>query len=38
MATKSPNVGSHVTRADEIEAFANFKASSPILDVPERHR
>jgi diguanylate cyclase (GGDEF)-like protein len=34
MATKSPNVGSHVTRADEIEAFANFKASSPILDLP----
>ncbi len=37
MATKSPNVGSHVTRADEIEAFANFKASWPITDEPERH-
>jgi diguanylate cyclase (GGDEF)-like protein len=34
MATKSPDIDSHVSRADEIEAFAQFKASSPLLDVP----
>lgn len=34
MAMKSPDIDSHVSRADEIEAFAQFKASSPLLDVP----
>ena len=34
MATKSPDIDSHVPRADEIEAFARFKASSTLLDVP----
>jgi diguanylate cyclase (GGDEF)-like protein len=34
MATKSPDIDSHVSRVDEIEAFAQFKASSPLLDVP----
>jgi diguanylate cyclase (GGDEF)-like protein len=34
MAMKSPDIDSHLSRADEIEAFAQFKASSPLLDVP----
>jgi diguanylate cyclase (GGDEF)-like protein len=34
MAMKSPDFDSHVSRADEIEAFAQFKASSPVLDSP----
>lgn len=34
MATKSPDIDSQISRVDEIEAFANFKASLPNLDVP----
>jgi diguanylate cyclase (GGDEF)-like protein len=34
MAMKSPDIDSHVSRADEIEAFAQFKASSPLLEIP----
>jgi diguanylate cyclase (GGDEF)-like protein len=34
MVIKSPNFDSHVSRVDEIEAFAHFKASLPTLDVP----
>jgi diguanylate cyclase (GGDEF)-like protein len=34
MAMKSPDIDSHVSRADEIEAFAHFKASSPPLEMP----
>jgi|GEM_PF-2414339 len=34
MAMKSPDIDSHISRAEEIEAFAQFKASSPVLDVP----
>jgi diguanylate cyclase (GGDEF)-like protein len=34
MAMKSPDFDSHVSGVDEIEAFANFKASSPLLDSP----
>jgi diguanylate cyclase (GGDEF)-like protein len=34
MAMKSPDFDSHVSRVDEIEAFAQFKASSPNLDMP----
>ena len=35
MPMKSPDFDSHISRAGEIEAFARFKASSPILDAPE---
>jgi diguanylate cyclase (GGDEF)-like protein len=35
MAMKSADSDSHVSRAEEIEAFAQFKASSPLLDMPE---
>jgi diguanylate cyclase (GGDEF)-like protein len=31
---KSPDFDSHVSRVDEVEAFAQFKASSPVLDAP----
>ena len=34
MATKPLEIDSHVSRADEIEAFAQFKASSPLLELP----
>ena len=34
IAMKSPDLDSHVFRVDEIEAFAQFKASSPLLDLP----
>jgi diguanylate cyclase (GGDEF)-like protein len=34
MATNSPDIDSHVSRVDEIEAFAQFKASSPPLEMP----
>ena len=34
MAMKPPDIDSHVSRANEIEAFAQFKASSPVLNVP----
>jgi diguanylate cyclase (GGDEF)-like protein len=33
-AMKSPEIDPHVSRAEEIEAFAQFKASSPLLDMP----
>jgi len=34
MAMKSPDPDSQVSRAEEIEAFSKFKASSPLLNVP----
>jgi diguanylate cyclase (GGDEF)-like protein len=34
MAMKSPDIDSHLSRADEIEAFAQFKASAPLLEMP----
>jgi len=34
MASKSPDIDSQVSRVEEIEAFAQFKASLPNLDVP----
>jgi len=34
MAMKSPDSDSQVSRSEEIEAFAQFKASSPHLDAP----